>query len=131
MSYQLNKSHLIISILAAAVITIGFVGHYLMGSPFGYFTMLLWVCAVIIVFYLIGHVARYILVCDVFVPKEETALEEIEGELELEYYDETGVMEPVELAEIEPLDDEFDADDTMFDDSDELELIETEALDAS
>ncbi|MCL2216054.1 MAG: hypothetical protein FWB91_03430 [Defluviitaleaceae bacterium] len=98
MSYQLNKSHLLICILAALVITAGFIIHYLVGSPFPLFNMALWVSLVIVIFYFVGHIARAILIHNVFAPAEIEEL--IDEELELEVGEEVPdvVMEytPVE-----------------------------------
>ncbi|MCL2840396.1 MAG: hypothetical protein FWE05_06445 [Defluviitaleaceae bacterium] len=74
MPYQLNKSHLLICIIAALVITAGFVIHHLLGLPFGLFTMALWISLVIVGFYIVGHVARAILINSVFAPTETAEL---------------------------------------------------------
>jgi len=84
MSYQLNKSHLLICIVAALVITAGFIIHHLLGLPFGLFTMALWVSLVIVIFYVVGHIARAILIGGVFTPEETTELTEEESEEEAE-----------------------------------------------
>jgi hypothetical protein len=67
MSYQLNRSHLLICIFAGIVITSGFVWHLFFSRPFSLFAMALWVCAVIVLFYFIGHFARSILIKHVYV----------------------------------------------------------------
>ncbi|MCL1884545.1 MAG: hypothetical protein FWF81_12450 [Defluviitaleaceae bacterium] len=71
MSYQLNKSHLIISILAALVLAAGFVWHRIFGPPFNLFTMAMWVSSAIVMFYVIGHIARNILINKVFLPFDD------------------------------------------------------------
>lgn len=138
MSHRLNKSHLIICIIAALVIGVGIVVHYSMESlPISedsnnYFVMALWVSLVIVIFYIVGHIARYVLVTGVYPPE---VLDEAGGDVvELELADDMpmGVMEPVELTEImvEHDDDDFDAD-IMYDEHMEGDLIENIALDAS
>jgi len=134
MPYQLNKSHLIICILAALVITAGFVIHHLMGSPFGLFTMALWVSTIIVIFYFIGHIARHILISGVFVLPEEELLEEENMEMEDSEEMPEGVME---YAAVEPtmveqeliMDDTFETmDDRMYSESVTDDLIENVAL---
>jgi hypothetical protein len=71
MSYQLNKAHLLICIFAGLVLTGGFVWLLFFGSPFPLFSMAMWVSASIVVFYVVGHFARSILIRDVFVPEDE------------------------------------------------------------
>ena len=138
MSHRLNKSHLIICVIAALVIVVGIVVHYrLDGLAFpnnsnnsDYFVMALWVSLVIVVFYIVGHIARYVLLTGVYPPQEEMP-EEAVTELELADEMPMGIMEPIELTEItvEP-DDDFDAD-IMYDEHMEGDLIENIALDAS
>ena len=119
MSYQLNKSHLIICIVAALVITAGVVIHYLMGNPFTYFNMALWVSLIIVIFYFVGHIARHFLISSVFVlPEEEGLLDgEMESEAEMEVTEEAleGVME---YSSVEPEMIEYELTGDTFDDTD-------------
>lgn len=121
MSYQLNKLHLLICILAAFTITAGFIIHNLLGNPFGLFTMVLWVCSVIVVFYFIGHMARGYLINSVFVQKEEELIE-VESEIENEF---TELETPEEIAEntMEFSDDFTNYEDETFELEEDLETI--------
>jgi len=72
MSEQLNKIHLIISMLAALAITIGFIVRMFTGYPSSLFNMALLVSATIVGFYFLGHIARYFLISRVFmIPSDE------------------------------------------------------------
>ena len=90
MSERLNKVHLIISLIAAIVVAIGFILIHVYGVTHGWFLATMWVNIAIILFYLIGHVARAFLITKVFVmPDEdesdydEDAFEDIETDDEI------------------------------------------------
>ena len=120
MSYQLNKMHLIICIIAALTITAGFVIHSLLGSPFGLFTMALWVSLVIVCFYFLGHIARHILISRVFMEQEEEELDEVtEDEFEEEIFN---APENPELMTETDLTGYDDSEDGMFEEHAEEEL---------
>jgi len=93
LSPRLNKSHLIISILAAVVILAGFVAQTLIGDASYPFRVAMWVSIAIVVFYFIGTIIRYYLISQVFMidlePVEIDVEEQPEGET-LETFDETG-----------------------------------------
>ena len=84
MSERLDKIHLVISTIAAAVIAIGFIVIHVYGATHGLLIFAMWVSLVIILFYFIGHLARAFLITKVFpTPDEESELEELYKEIEL------------------------------------------------
>ena len=128
MSYQLNKIHLIICILAALSITIGFIIRMVVGVPFGLFTMAFLVSCTIVVFYCLGHIARSFLISQVFPPPPEGELELLADEMELisEADTDTLMMEPMQesnftdfadSAEDSFMDADDDFNDSMLDDT--------------
>jgi hypothetical protein len=68
MTYRLNRSHLLISVLAALVMTGGFVYRLFFDTPHTLFNMAWWVSFAIVLFYIIGQFARSILIEKVFLP---------------------------------------------------------------
>ena len=81
MSERLNKAHLIISLIAAIVVAIGFIVIHVYDVTHGLLLMAMWVSIAIILFYFIGHLARALLITNVFpVPEEEGDAEESSGE---------------------------------------------------
>jgi len=72
MSERLEKSHLVICVLALMVIFGGFIIRtFIMGNPIGRMDMAVWGILIIVVFFCLGSIARAFL-CDVFVkPKED------------------------------------------------------------
>ncbi|MCL2355678.1 MAG: hypothetical protein FWC70_00795 [Defluviitaleaceae bacterium] len=72
MSYQLNRIHLLISVLAGVVIAGAFVWTIFFDMPRHLFTMTFWVSITIVVFYFVGHFVRSYLLTNVFVPLENT-----------------------------------------------------------
>jgi len=77
MSFRINKIHLIISIIAALTLLVGFLFYRLTGMAHGYLTVAMWLSFAICLFYVIGLFARQYLKDRVFV--EET-VEPPEGE---------------------------------------------------
>jgi len=73
---RLNKVHIILCILAAFVLTAGFLINRLLGYPFAEFTMALWVSLVIVVFYIFGLIVRQFLISSVFMIGVENGIEE-------------------------------------------------------
>jgi len=70
MSERLEKSHLVICVLALMVIFGGFIIRtFLMGNPVGRWDMAVWGILAIVVFFCLGFIARAFL-CDVFVKPE-------------------------------------------------------------
>ena len=81
MSERLNKVHLVISTVAAAVVAIGFIVIHVYGETHGLLLMAMWVSIAIILFYFVGHLARAFLITKVFVmPDENEDAEESSGE---------------------------------------------------
>ena len=81
MSERLNKVHLVISTVAAAVVAIGFIVIHIYGETHGLLLMAMWVSIAIILFYFVGHLARAFLITKVFViPDEDGEDEEFFGE---------------------------------------------------
>jgi hypothetical protein len=68
MTYRLNRAHLLISVLAALVMTAGFVYRLFFDAPHTLFNMAWWVSFAIVLFYIIGQFARSILIEKVFLP---------------------------------------------------------------
>ena len=87
MSERLNKVHLIISSIAAAIVAVGFIVIHVYGETHGLLLMAMWVSIAIILFYFIGHLARAFLITKVFVipgEDEEEDASESSGEGESE-----------------------------------------------
>ena len=114
MSERLKKIHLIISIIAALTILVGFLVYHVTGMAHGYLAVAMWVSLAIIIFYFIGVIAREFLRTSVFpepiVEEEEEETEESPEETESE-----PEPEPEDKVMVEgPLLDELDVSD--FDD---------------
>ena len=103
MSERLNKAHLIICTIAAAVIAGGFVAQHVYDVSHGLFTMAMWVSIAIVLFYFIGHIVRSFLISKVFVAADEN-----NGQ------DENAVAEELLDEEIMVTLDEETHDDTMY-----------------
>ena len=98
MSPRLNKSHLIVSVLAAAVILAGFVTQTLIGEASYPFRVAMWVSIAIVTFYFIGTIIRYYLISKVFMidlePIDDGELEQLDVDAFDESFDESdGVQE--------------------------------------
>jgi hypothetical protein len=91
-SWRLEKSHLIISTIAAFAMAVGFVVRGVINAPTGFvglFNMAVWVSASIVIFYILGSFAKAFLVNNVFATPETENLEEVESELNTEFMEET------------------------------------------
>lgn len=108
-SFRLEKSHVIISIIAAACITAGFIFRILTGMPTGLFYMALWVSLGIFVFYCVGTFVRVALINQVF-EYSDGALEDAVG---IENTDNT--PDYMEESPIGMMDDSYD--DVMFEET--------------
>ena len=107
MSERLNKVHLVISSVAAAIVAIGFILIHVHTETHGLLLFAMWVSIAIILFYFIGHLARAFLITKVFpVPdeSEENETDELSGEgesedeimvsVDMEMPDDTMIHEP-------------------------------------
>ena len=111
MSERLNKVHLIISLIAAIVVAIGFIVIHVYGMTHGLLLMAMWVSIAIILFYFVGHLARAFLITKVFViPDEDEDAEESseEGESEDEIMVLVDMEEPEDTMIHSPSHDEID-----------------------
>ena len=116
MSYQLNKSHLLICIFAGVVLAGGFVWQIFFSFPHPLFGMAMWVSLGIVIFYVIGYIARYILINSVFVRHDH----DYDFSQDEEYQSfvaslETQGMEPMDLMTEDPLETMDSYDDTLDD----------------
>ena len=98
MSERLNKVHLVISTIAAAVVAIGFILIHVHLETHGLLLFAMWVSIAIILFYFIGHLARAFLITKVFVVPDESEDEDAE-ELYGEDEDEIMVSVDTEMPE--------------------------------
>ena len=122
MSERLNKVHLVISTIAAAVVAIGFIVIHVHTETHGLLLFAMWVSIAIILFYFIGHLARAFLITKVFpIPdeSEEDEIDELFGEGETE--DEIMVSVDMEMPEdtmmhAPVIDDDEDAYEEVLDD---------------
>ena len=100
MSERLNKVHLVISTIAAAVVAIGFIVTHVYGETHGLLLMAMWVSIAIILFYFIGHLARAFLIAKVFImPDEDEEAETLESVYESQSQDEIMVSVDTEMPE--------------------------------
>jgi len=79
MSERLDKSHLVICVLAMIVLMAGFIIRTrFFDNPIGLFCMALWGSVAMVCFFCLGFISRAVL-CDVFViPKEKKGEKELE-----------------------------------------------------
>ena len=114
-SWKLEKSHLIVCIIAAFAMTVGFVVRGVINAPTDWqsaaMAMAIWVSASIVIFYIVGIFVKAFLVNNVFALPEQENLEETDASAELN----TEFMEEMPQGEL--------YDDPMYDDA----MLETAA----
>ena len=100
MSERLNKVHLVISTIAATVVAVGFIVIHVYDETHGLLLFAMWVSIAIILFYLIGHLARAFLITKVFVmPDEDEEVETLESVYASQLEDEIMVSVDEEVPE--------------------------------
>ena len=114
MSYRLYKSHLLICIFAALMLTGGFVWQMFFSIPIPFIARIIWICSGIVIFYFIGHIARAILINDVFKRRDEYNFEEDEEYQAFVASLESNEMAPMNVMLDDPIE-TVDYDDTLND----------------
>ncbi|MCL1878794.1 MAG: hypothetical protein FWF80_08040 [Defluviitaleaceae bacterium] len=126
MTYQINRMHLLICILAGTVISGGFVWFIFFDLPRTLFHMAFWVSLAIVVFYFIGCFVRGYLLANVFLEDKGYNFEEDEEYQAFVANLEGRMLDPADLMTEEPIEFVDPLEGEEFDDAFSETLIVTE-----